>query len=82
MTYVVTENCIKCKYIDCDVCELECPAESTCLDVELRVAPERLELNRTYSRFLSDIVLKSRPPADAQARVGAEAHFRPNKHAP
>ncbi|MFZ9341450.1 MAG: ferredoxin, partial [Candidatus Methylopumilus sp.] len=25
MTYVVTENCIKCKYTDCvDVCPVDC----------------------------------------------------------
>ena len=48
MTYVVTENCIKCKYTDCvDVCPVDCfhegpnflvidPAE--CIDCSLCVA--------------------------------------------
>lgn len=48
MTYVVTENCIKCKYTDCvDVCPVDCFHEGpnflaidpeTCIDCSLCVA--------------------------------------------
>ncbi len=36
MTYVVTENCIKCKYTDCvDVCPVDCFREGqNCLVIE------------------------------------------------
>ncbi len=48
MTYVVTENCIQCKYTDCvDVCPVDCFAEGPnflainpdeCIDCTLCVA--------------------------------------------
>ena len=53
MTYVVTENCIKCKYTDCvEVCPVDCPNflvidPEECIDCTLCV-PE-CPINAIYS---------------------------------
>jgi len=78
MTYVVTENCIRCKYmdcvevcpvdecIDCGVCEPECPAEAIVPDSDDR-AIAWLEVNRTYAAQWPNITRKGTPPVDADA---------------
>jgi ferredoxin len=81
MTYVVTENCIKCKYMDCvEVCPVdcfyvgenmlvinpECPAEAILPDSDDR-AGAWAEQNRTFAAQWPNIVRKGTPPDDADA---------------
>jgi len=100
MTYVVTEACIKCKYmdcvehchvdcfyegenmlvihpdqyIDCGVCEPECPAEAIVPDTEDGI--ERwAELNRQYAGSWPNITRKGEAPADADAFKGVDGKF-------
>src|ERR1700761_632628 len=84
MTYVVVENCIKCKYldcvevcpvecIDCGVCEPECPAEAIKPDTEPDLAVW-LKLNAEYAKSWPNITSKKEPPPD-----GKDFDGRPNK---
>jgi len=78
MTYVVTENCIRCKYTDCvDVCPVDCfrdgpnflvidPEE--CIDCTLCVAECPAE-----AIFAEDDV-----PADQQAFIALNAELSAN----
>jgi ferredoxin len=79
MTYVVTENCIKCKYMDCvEVCPVDCfyvgenmlvihPDE--CIDCgvcEPECPAEKwVELNREDAEKWPNITRKGESPADA-----------------
>lgn len=91
MTYVVTENCIRCKYmdcvevcpvdcfyagenflviapdecIDCGVCEPECPADAIVPDSDPGATPAWLALNADLSKVWPNIVVKGKPPLDA-----------------
>jgi ferredoxin len=89
MTYVVTETCTKCKYmdgievcpvdcfhvgenmlvihpdeyIDCGVCEPECPAEAIVPHSDK--AASWAERNRVFAALWPNITRKGKPPADA-----------------
>jgi ferredoxin len=75
MTYVVTENCIRCKYTDCvDVCPVDCFREGPnflvidpeeCIDCTLCVAECPAE-----AIFAEDDV-----PADQQAFIALNAEL-------
>lgn len=75
MTYVVTENCIQCKYTDCvDVCPVDCFVEGPnflainpdeCIDCTLCVAECPAE-----AIFAEDDV-----PADQQAFIALNARL-------
>jgi len=75
MTYVVTENCIQCKYTDCvDVCPVDCFVEGPnflainpdeCIDCTLCVAECPAE-----AIFAEDDV-----PADQQEYIALNARF-------
>jgi ferredoxin len=71
MTYVVTDACIKCKYMDCvEVCEPECPAEAILPDTEKDVETW-LELNATFSAQWPNVTRKAdQTPADADEHKG------------
>jgi ferredoxin len=92
MTYVVTENCIRCKYmdcvevcpVDCGVCEPECPAEAIVADSDDKATPW-LERNRTYATEWPNITRKGTPPDDADEwkdKPGKEALFSPDPGKP
>jgi ferredoxin len=68
MTYVVTENCIKCKYTDCvEVCPVDCFYEGENM---LVIHPHWLEINRTYADLWPNITAKKPPLAGADAENG------------
>jgi ferredoxin len=100
MTYVVTENCIKCKYmdcvevcpvdcfyegenmlvinpdeyIDCGVCEPECPANAIKPDTEAGLE-DWLALNARYAREWPSITEKKEAPAEAGTYDGLPGKF-------
>ena len=107
MTFVVTDNCIRCKFmdcvevcpvdcfyegenmlvihpdefIDCCVCEPECPAEDIFPDTKPNL--ERwLKPNAEYALVWPNITIKRDPPADANGFDGAagklEQYFSPH----
>jgi ferredoxin len=76
MTYAVTDNCIKCKYMDCvhcGECEPECPVEAILPDGEPHLE-KWLKLNAEYARIWPNITIKREPPADAK-----DFDCKPNK---
>ena len=64
MTFVVTENCIKCKYTDCvEVC----PVEAIYPEDDLPAGQEIfIELNAQLSREWPVITEQKAPPPDAE----------------
>ena len=66
MTFVVVENCIKCKFIDCTLSEPECPAEAIFSEDEL---PDEMEsfvgLNTELALRWPIISEAKHPPEDA-----------------
>ena len=61
MTYVVTEACIRCKYMDCvEVC----PVDAIIPDSEPE-AERWVETNREYAAAWPNITRKKPEPADA-----------------
>jgi ferredoxin len=71
MTFVVTENCIKCKYMDCvEVCP-ECPIEAIFSEEELPAGQEHYkQLNAELAKSWPVITEKKEPPADAKEWEG------------
>ena len=74
MTFVVTEACIKCKYMDCvEVCPVDCFYEG---------ADAWLQLNRDYSEKWPNITQNGESPPDAKKYDGVpdkfEEYFSPN----
>ena len=75
MTFVVTDNCIKCKYMDCvEVCPVDCFYEGDnmlvihpdeCIDCGVCEPECPAEANRTYSAQWPNITRKGEPPPDA-----------------
>ena len=87
MTFVVTENCIKCKYTDCvDVCPVDCFHEGPnflvidpeeCIDCTLCEPAEQAhftELNEELAKIWPVLTEKKEGPAD-----GAEWDGKPDK---
>jgi len=76
MAFVVTENCIKCKYtdcvaIDCGLCVPECPAEAIYQEDELpEDQKEFTELNAELALVWPRIVEVKPAPADADSWNG------------
>src|SRR5579875_279979 len=75
MTYIVTDPCIKCKFmdcvevcpdecIDCGVCEPECPVDAIKPDTEDEPDGKWLQINATYAKVWPNITVKGEPPAD------------------
>jgi ferredoxin len=61
MTYVVTESCIRCKYMDCvEVC----PVDAIVPDSDDK-ATAWVEQNREYAVTWPNITRKGEAPADA-----------------
>jgi ferredoxin len=90
MPYVVTEACIRCKYmdcvevcpvdcfdecIDCGVCEPECPAEAIISDTDQQ-AEKWLEMNREYASKWPNITRKKDAPGDADEWKGKPDKFK------
>ena len=75
MTYVVTEACIKCKCIDCGVCEPECPPNAILPDTE-KGLEQWLELNRTMADGWPNITRKGEAPGDADAFKDEKDKFK------
>jgi len=78
MTYVVTEACIRCKYLDCvEVC----PVEAIVPDSDPQ-AEKWVELNRQYAGSWPVITRKGPAPADADSFKDVpdkfEKFFSPN----
>ena len=60
MTYLVTESCIKCKYMDCvEVCEPECPVEAIIPDT-IEDDPRWLEVNTKFAEIWPNITTKGK----------------------
>ena len=105
MTYVVTDACIRCKYmdcvevcpvdcfyegenmlainpnefIDCGVCEPECPVEAIKPDTEPGLE-QWLKLNAEYAKQWPNITVKREPPPDAkewEGKPGKMTEFDP-----
>jgi len=83
MTYVVTDACIRCKFMDCVevcpvdcfyVCEPECPAEAILPDTESG-QEKWLEVNATFSTQWPNITRKKDSPADAEEHKGEEGKY-------
>ena len=80
MTYIVTENCIKCKFMDCvEVCPVDCFYEGENM---LVIHPDECidcgEINVKYSADWPNITTKRESPADAEDwkdRPGKKAEF-------
>ena len=68
MTFVVTENCIKCKYMDCvEVC----PVEAIFSEEELPTGQEHFkQLNAELAKQWPVITEKKDPPEDAKEWEG------------
>ena len=68
MTFVVTENCIKCKYMDCvEVC----PVEAIFSEEELPAGQEHFKpLNAELAKLWPVITEKKDPPPDAKEWEG------------
>ena len=68
MTFVVTENCIKCKYMDCvEVC----PVEAIFSEEELPAGQEQFkQLNAELAKQWPVITEKKDAPADAKEWEG------------
>ena len=78
MTYVVDENCIKCKHMDCvEVCPVDAIHSDTDDNMEKWV-----EINRIYAEKWPVITEKKTPPNDAKEWEGVkdkfEKHFSKN----
>ena len=57
MTYIVTDACVKCKFMDCvEVCPVDCFYEGE----------NFLAINSEYSRIWPNITVKGTPPPDAE----------------
>ena len=73
MTYVVNDNCIKCKYMDC--------VEAIKPDTEPGLE-KWLTVNAEYAKSWPNITVKKEPPADAKQWEGVankfDEHFSPN----
>jgi ferredoxin len=94
MTYIVTENCIKCKYMDCvEVCPVDCFYEGEnmlvihpdeCIDCGVCEPglESWLKLNTDYASQWPNITSKKDAPADAKEFDGVdgklEKFFSPN----
>ena len=88
MTYVVTENCIKCKYMDCvEVCPVDCfyegenPPGAIIPDSDAN-AEKWLGLNTDYAAKWPNITRKGTAPEDADAfkdeKGKFDKYFSPN----
>jgi ferredoxin len=86
MTYIVTENCIKCKYMDCvEVCPVDCFYEGEnmlvihpdeCIDCgvcepECPVDAIKPDTEPGLDKW-PNITIKREPPADAKEFEGVE----------
>ena len=66
MTYVVTENCIKCKYMDCvEVCPVDCFYEGENM---LVIDPDECPIAGCASRSVQS--MRSRPTPSLGLRNG------------
>jgi len=76
MTFVVTENCIKCKYTDCvEVCPVDCFHEGpNFLTIDPEGQEHFTELNAELSLIWPVITEAGEPPDDA-----AEWDGKPDK---
>ena len=86
MTYVVTEACIKCKYMDCvEVCPVDCFYEGANMLVihpDECILPDSegdldqwLTLNAEYAEKWPNITRKGESPADAEEFKGVAGKF-------
>jgi ferredoxin len=91
MTYVVTDACIRCKYMDCvEVCPVDCFYEgenmlvinpSECIDCGV-CEPETesgleqwMEINAKYSAEWPNLTTRKDAPDDADAMKAEEGKF-------
>ena len=71
MPYVVTENCIKCKYMDCvEVCPVDCFYEG---DNMLVIHPDDASTAASVSRSARQAII---PDSDAEAEKWLEIQPR------
>ena len=83
MTYIVNDNCIKCKYMDCvEVCPVDCFYEGEnmlvihpdeCIDCgvcEPECPVEAIKPDTEYSKTWPNITVKGAPPADSKEWEG------------
>jgi ferredoxin len=82
MTYIVTDPCIKCKFMDCvEVCPVdcfyegenflvinpdECPVDAIKPDTEDDPDGKWLRINTDYAAIWPNITLKGEPPEDKE----------------
>ena len=72
MTYIVTDACIKCKYMDCvEVC----PVDAIKPDTEDDPDGKWLRINTDYAKIWPNITVKGEAPADAAAIEREEGKF-------
>jgi ferredoxin len=63
MTYIVTDACIKCKFMDCvEVCPVDCFYEG---ENFLAINPDEC-INSEYAKIWPNITVKGVPPADRE----------------
>ena len=74
MTFVVTETCIKCKYMDCvEVC----PVEAIFSEEEMPAGQEHFTaLNAELAKLWPVISERGTPPADAKEWEGKPDKFK------
>jgi ferredoxin len=80
MTYIVTDNCIACKYTDCvEVCPVDCFYEGEnmlvihpdeCIDCGVCELDAWLELNRKFSTAWPNLTERRDPLPEAKDRDG------------
>src|ERR1700689_1449886 len=89
MTYVVNENCIKCKYMDCvEVCPVDCFYEGAnmlvihpdeCIDCgvcEPECPAEAIKPNTEYAKAWPNITVKREGPADGKEWDGVKGKVK------
>ena len=71
MTYVVTENCIKCKTMDCvEVCPVDAILPDSAPELE-----RWLKLNAEYAAVWPNVTTKREPAADFKEFIGVPEKF-------
>ena len=63
MTYIVTDACVKCKFMDCvEVC----PVDAIVPDTEDEPDGKWLQVNAEYAKVWPNITVKGTPPEDRE----------------
>ena len=72
MTYIVTDACVRCKYMDCvEVCPVDAIKPDSLDDPD----GKWLRINTEYSKSWPNITVKGTPPEDADVFKDEKGKF-------